>query len=141
MGRLRAWGGLLAPPTSPQLLEEPQRSWAGSWPPSPWLPVWLPESRLAVSAAELGTGWAAGRENTCLAGELRGGGGVGGDFKSFGASTCGHLDAQILTWRPLRGQLVQPAASILGQAAEVSNIVTQAQHSPCGQAFSLACVV
>lgn len=31
---------------------------------------------------------------------------------SAGASPCGHLDAQILTWRPLRGQLVQPPASM-----------------------------
>lgn len=61
-----------------------------------------------------------------LPGELFAGGGqVGEGLQVIGASASGHLDAHILTCRPLSGQLALPAASMLGQAAEVSDI-TQA---------------
>lgn len=70
-----------------------------------------------------------------LPGELFAGGGeVGEGLQVIGTSACGHLDAQILTYRPLSGQLALPAAFMLGQGAEVWNI-TQAPDSPCRQIF------
>lgn len=73
-----------------------------------------------------------------LPGELFAGGGqVGEGLQVIGASASGHLDAHILTCRPLSGQLALPAASMLGQGAEVSDI-TQAPYNPCRQIFFLA---
>lgn len=61
-------------------------------------------------------------------------------FQSVGASACGLLDAQSLTLRPLRCLLVQPRSSVLGRAAEVSDI-TYAQRSPCKQISLLVYVI
>lgn len=77
----------------------------------------------------------------CLARVQVGGGGVGlewGCCESVGASACGPLDTQLMTWRPLRGQLAQPPAlvqDILGQTAEVSTI-TGPKSSPPRRTFS-----
>lgn len=76
-------------------------------PPSPWLPVWVPERRLAVSAAELGAGWAGEREDTCLALQRVGGSGKGG-FQFAGislwSSGCSNPDLQALK-RPVHSAL------------------------------------
>lgn len=106
-------------------------------PPSPWLPVWVPERRLAVSAAELGAGWAGEREDTCFA--LQRVGAQGKGASSSLESACGHLDAQIQTFKPLRGQFIQLSSSVLDHAAGVSDI-TQAQYSSCKQIL-LACML
>lgn len=143
--RARRWGeqACLCPSLLPTcFLEEPQRSPAVG----PLLPSFLfgfQRDVWAVCAAELGAGWAGGRKDICLLscqGAGRGGG-VGlewGCCESVGASACGPLDTQLMTWRPLRGQLAQPPAlvqDILGQTAEVSTI-TGPKSSPPRRTFS-----
>lgn len=131
------------PPSSPHV------SWRSLRDPQP-LALFSPASCLgsrevwAVCAAELGAGWAGGRKDICLLscqGAGRGGGVAGlewGCCESVGASACGPLDTQLMTWRPLRGQLAQPPAlvqDILGQTAEVSTIAGP-KSSPRRRTFS-----
>lgn len=82
-------GGLSPSHLPTYFLEEPQRSRPLA--PLSLASVWVPESRLAVFAAELGAGWAGGREDTGPAGEPMG---VGGRLPVVGASAYGHLNAQ-----------------------------------------------